>query len=111
MGAADEPAPNWLDLAREYTERWHHQQQIRDAVGKPGLKEPRYFAPVLAAFVHGLARAFREVAAPAGTLVKLTITGDSGGQWLATRNARGWELFVAEGEEPKAEVALDQDDA
>ena len=34
--AGPEPAPVWLDLAREYTERWHHQQQIRDAVGKPG---------------------------------------------------------------------------
>ncbi len=32
-----EPAPIWLDLAREYTERWVHQQQMRDAVGKPGL--------------------------------------------------------------------------
>ncbi len=109
--ASSEPAPNWLDLAREYTERWHHQQQIRDAAGKPGLKEPRYLAPVLAACVHGLPRAFREVAAPEGTLIKLTITGDSGGQWLVAQNAGGWELFVAEGEEPKAEVALDQDDA
>ncbi|HEY6041741.1 MAG TPA: maleylpyruvate isomerase N-terminal domain-containing protein, partial [Anaerolineae bacterium] len=30
-----EPAPVWLDLAREFTERWHHQQHIRDACGKP----------------------------------------------------------------------------
>ena len=30
--AGPEPAPMWLDLAREYTERWHHQQHIRDAV-------------------------------------------------------------------------------
>ena len=30
--AGPEPAPVWLDLAREYTEWWHHQQQIRDAV-------------------------------------------------------------------------------
>src|SRR5438034_563059 len=35
--AGSEPAPVWLDLAREYTEWWHHQQQIRDAVGQPGL--------------------------------------------------------------------------
>ena len=49
-----EPAPVWLDLAREYTERWVHQQQMRDAVGKPGLKQPRYFAPVLAAFMRAL---------------------------------------------------------
>jgi uncharacterized protein (TIGR03083 family) len=35
-----DPAPNWLDVAREYSERWTHQQQIRDAVGRPGLQEP-----------------------------------------------------------------------
>ena len=26
------PHPMWLHVAREYTERWSHQQQIRDAV-------------------------------------------------------------------------------
>ena len=34
--AGPDPAPNWLDVAREYSERWTHQQQIRDAVGSPG---------------------------------------------------------------------------
>ncbi len=43
--AGPDPAPVWLDVAREYAERWLHQQQIRDAVGKPGLKERRAFAP------------------------------------------------------------------
>jgi hypothetical protein len=42
-----DPVPNWLDVARQYTERWTHQQQIRDAVGLPGLKEPAFMAPVL----------------------------------------------------------------
>jgi len=37
--AGPDPAPMWLDTAREYTERWIHQQQIRDAVNKPGLKD------------------------------------------------------------------------
>ena len=26
------PHPMWLHVAREYTERWSHHQQIRDAV-------------------------------------------------------------------------------
>ena len=29
------PAPVWLDVAREYSEYWVHQQQIRDAVQRP----------------------------------------------------------------------------
>jgi len=61
--AGPDPAPVWLDLAREYTERWHHQQHIRDAVARPGLREPRFFAPVLAAFVHALPVAYRDCGA------------------------------------------------
>jgi hypothetical protein len=30
-----DPAPVWLDVAREYMERYVHQQQIRDATGRP----------------------------------------------------------------------------
>ncbi len=35
--AGETNSVNWFHIAREYTERWHHQQQIRDAVDKPGL--------------------------------------------------------------------------
>ena len=35
--AGHSSSPNWFDIAREYTERWHHQQQIREAVGQPGI--------------------------------------------------------------------------
>jgi hypothetical protein len=58
--AGPDPAPVWLDIAREYTERWVHQQQIRDALGRQGLAEPRYLAPVLATFVHALPYTLRE---------------------------------------------------
>jgi hypothetical protein len=44
--AGEEWSANWFDIAREYTEKWHHQQQIRDAVGRPGLAERRYLHPV-----------------------------------------------------------------
>jgi hypothetical protein len=30
--AGEEKSANWFDTAREFTERWHHQQQIRLAV-------------------------------------------------------------------------------
>ena len=105
-----EPAPVWLDLAREYTERWVHQQQIRDAVGRPGLQEPEWFAPVLAAFVLGLPRALGTAGEP-GETVLLTITGEAGGQWLARRNAEGWVVAPGQGEAPTAAVTLDQDSA
>jgi hypothetical protein len=107
--AGPQPAPVWLDLAREYTERWHHQQHIRDAVGKPGLKQPRYFSPVLAAFVWALPEAFYSVEAPENTAVTLSITGESGGRWSALREQGEWRLYAGAPEHPDSEVTIDQE--
>jgi hypothetical protein len=101
----------WLDVAREYTERWVHQQQIRDALGRPGLKERWYVAPVLAAFVHGLPRALSTVAAPTGTRVRLVIGGPTGGTWLALHTDEAWVLAQDEEGPAAATVTLDQETA
>lgn len=105
-----EAAPAWLDLAREYTERWVHQQQIRDAVARPGLQEPRWFAPVLATFVLGLPRALGTAGKP-GQAVCLTITGEAGGQWVARRGEARWVIRPGSDHAPTASVTLDQDSA
>jgi uncharacterized protein (TIGR03083 family) len=109
--ASEESAPNWLDLAREFTERWHHQQQIRDAVGRPGLTARRYLAPVLATFVHALPRTYRDVSAPEGIVVRLTITGEAGGEWFVARENAAWKLYVEVNSPPAASVTLDSGDA
>src|SRR5207249_520072 len=109
--AGPAPAPIWLDLAREYTERWHHQQQIRDAVGKPGLKEPRFFAPVLETFVRALPVAYRDATSEEGTVVVVTITGRSGSRWALRRERHAWTLSVAASTRPSAEVVIDEETA
>jgi uncharacterized protein (TIGR03083 family) len=109
--AGPDPAPIWLDLAREYTERWHHQQHIRDAVGKPGLKQRRYFAPVLEAFIRALPRAYRDIGATDGTLVAVRVSGESGGQWFLVRDRSDWRLCVEVPDEPDAEVVVSEDAA
>jgi hypothetical protein len=107
--AGPDPAPVWLDVAREYTERWVHQQHIRDAVGRPGLKERRWFAPVLDAFVRGLPRVLEDAPSPDGATLRLVITGDAGGEWVALRQNEEWLLGFAPGIEVDATVELDED--
>ncbi len=107
--AGPDPAPVWLDLAREYTERWHHQQHIRDAVGRPGFTEPEFMSPVLDAFARALPHTYRAVAAPEGTTVTLTVTGAAGGQWTLRRETGGWTLYQGRPAAPDAETILDQD--
>lgn len=109
--AGSEPAPVWLDVAREFTERWHHQQHIREAVGKPGAAEPYFLAPVLAAFVHALPVTYREVDAPRGTSVTLRISGPAGATWTVIREENGWVLFSGAPERPDAALVLPEDTA
>ena len=109
--AGSEPAPVWLDIAREFTERWHHQQHIRDAVGKPGCTQPYFLAPVLAAFVYALPRTYRLVSAAPGTAISLRITGESGGVWSVVREETGWQLFVGEADQPRAGIILPEETA
>ena len=109
--AGPQPAPVWLDLAREYTERWHHQQQIRDAVGKPGLKQRRFFAPVLDTFVRALPYSCRDVRAADGTTLRLSISGESGSEWFLVRAAQHWDLLLDAGVAAAATVVMDQEDA
>ncbi|MEO6196827.1 MAG: hypothetical protein ABIP58_01850, partial [Dehalococcoidia bacterium] len=90
--AGESESPNWFDLAREYTEHWHHQAQIREGAGLPMLYEPRLFAPVLETFVRALPHTFRDVDAADGTHVTLRITGAAGESWSLVRQAGGWHL-------------------
>ncbi len=51
--AGEETSLNWFDTARELTERWHHQQQIRLATDRPGIMTPDLYHPVLDCFLRG----------------------------------------------------------
>lgn len=109
--AGPDAAPVWLDVAREFTERWHHQQHIREAVNQPGCMQAYFLAPVLAAFVHALPRTYRDVDAPEGACITLTITGEAGGTWSVVRYPQGWQLYTGAPEQPHARITLPQDTA
>jgi hypothetical protein len=92
--AGDEPAPQWLDTARELTERWMHHQHICNAVGIfNSLKESEIVHPVLDTFARALPRAYRNVAAPESTVVRLCLIGDGGGYWYLMREDEQWKLY------------------
>ena len=90
--AGEEKSLNWFDTARELTERWHHQQQIRLAANRPGIMTPDLYHPVLACFVRGLPHLYRDVVAPAGTALLVGISGECGGQWFLSRESSAWNL-------------------
>lgn len=104
--AGPDPAPNWLDIAREYMERWVHQQHIRDAVNRPGQREARFSAPVIAASMHALPKALGAHAATVGTSVVVKIEGDAGGEWSVVRDPEAWRLFEGTAQDARTSVVL-----
>jgi uncharacterized protein (TIGR03083 family) len=85
----------WFDNARELTERWHHQEQIRLATSRPSIMIPALYHPVLETFMRGLPYTYRDVTAPLGTAVLVEVTGDCGGRWCLVNSGAGW-IFVDE---------------
>jgi uncharacterized protein (TIGR03083 family) len=90
--AGEDRSLNWFEMAREYTERWHHQQQIRLAVDRPGIMERELYFPVLDTFMRALPFRYRKVAANDGSLIRFRITGEAGGTWFLIRSDGKWEL-------------------
>jgi len=90
--AGEDMSLNWFDTARELTERWHHQQQIRHATNRPGIMTPNLYHPVLDCFMRGLPHLYRNVNAPAGTVLLLEISGECGGRWFLSKGAGKWNF-------------------
>jgi uncharacterized protein (TIGR03083 family) len=107
--AGPDSAPVWFDIAREFTERWHHQQQIRDATDRPPLYDPYFLSPVLDTFVRALPYNFRHAVATAGTVVRFEISGAAGGVWFLHRTEKAWTLALDAEAEPATDVVLPQD--
>lgn len=107
----DQPAPVWLDVAREFTEFWVHQQQIRDAVAQPGAREPKVLGAVVDTLVRSLPRALAATSAGLGTAVTLTveITQDIRITWTASKDDRGWRLERQTHPLPAAHIGMDAD--
>lgn len=92
--AGEDVSCNWFDTAREFTERWHHQQQIRLAVGapSPGIMTRELYFPVLDCFLRALPHAYANATAPPDTVLAFAIAGDCGGTWYLRRDADRWRL-------------------
>jgi uncharacterized protein (TIGR03083 family) len=96
------PAPVWLDVAREYTEYWVHQQQVRDAVGRPGADDERLTAAVTDTFLRALPRARRHLSPDPGTCLQVQVSGPGGGSWTARRQDSTWAVDHGSSTQPAA---------
>jgi uncharacterized protein (TIGR03083 family) len=90
--AGEWQSPNWFDIAREYSEKWHHQQQLRDATGRSPLYEPELLVPALETFARGLPFAYRSLAATEGTAIVICVRSPADIAWTLRRTGESWSL-------------------
>jgi uncharacterized protein (TIGR03083 family) len=107
--AGEEESANWFDTAREFTERWHHQQQIRLAVNQPGIMTREFYHPVLDTFMRGLPHAYRNVPARTGAQALFHISGECGGTWRLLRKESAWALIASPAGEVVSETIIPQE--
>jgi hypothetical protein len=109
--AGEQVSANWFDIGREFTELWHHQEQVRMAVGADSLPDARYLHAVIDIAVRGLPHAYRRVVAEPNQTVVVDVTGAAGGQWTLVRESDRWTLMRGEPSSETARIRLDENAA
>jgi uncharacterized protein (TIGR03083 family) len=107
--AGDTQSANWFDIAREYTEKWLHQQHIREAVNQPGLITRQWLFPVFDTFMRALPHTYDTLEAPESTVISFSIVGEAGGNWSLLRQNSVWVLFSGLASGAASSVYLEQD--
>lgn len=108
--AGEDESLNWMHIAREYTEKFIHQQQIRDTLGDHTLMSREYFFPYINISMLALPYTFRNVEATEGTAVKVIVESEAGGSWNLIRQAGHWELTQT-AVDPNATITIAAPDA
>lgn len=107
--AGEMASPCWFDIGREFTEQWHHQRQIREAVSAPPMPESLWLRATLLIALRGLPHAYRAHDAGDGATLALHLTGD-GGVDVALQRANGaWQLLSGTPAAPSARVSAPAD--
>jgi hypothetical protein len=110
--AGEEESQNWFDIAREYTEKWHHQMQIRIALNRPLLMDVKYTQPLYDTFMLGLPHLYRDMTDfPLRETIQITITGKLNKNWILVRQTDKWVLMNDLAHEAKTKVVFSEDDA
>jgi uncharacterized protein (TIGR03083 family) len=108
--AGEQESQNWFHIARDYTEKWHHQQQIRAAVGQEeALYAGELFHPYLETSMRALPYHYRNVKEPAGTVIKFVVRGEIDYAWFLYSDGETWELQQATDLTPASEITMSKE--
>lgn len=108
--AGESESYNWFNIAREYTEKWHHQQQIRHATGHmaPLFAEHLYF-PYLETSFRALPFHFHHIKAQENESIRVIVRGESDWSWTLIYSQEAWRFDPDPEKEAMTIVRIDGD--
>lgn len=107
--AGENESTNRFHIAREYTEKWHHQQQIRCAVGDGFfLLKKKWFMPYLETSLCALPYHYRTIRANEGDVIRFTFIGDTEKSWHLVYH-KTWQFTDDIQSNPQCEIRIPDD--
>ena len=104
--AGENESKNWFHIAREYTEKWHHQQQIRLAIGADKiLLEDEFYIPYLDTSIRALPYHYRDTIGTEGDLIQFIFSGKTDKSWYLKYSEK-WELYTEINEKTNCQVII-----
>ncbi len=104
--AGESESKNWFHIAREYTEKWHHQEQIRYALGDDReLLKTLWYLPYLDTSVRALPYHYRAIEGTPGDLIRFVFLGEIEKHWFLQYET-GWTLYTQVEATPTCEVHI-----
>jgi uncharacterized protein (TIGR03083 family) len=104
--AGESVSTNTFHIAREYTEKWHHQQQIRMAIGNTEvLYLDTYYVPYLETSMRALPYHYRNVPGNPGDTLQIIVFGQSEKSWILSFSNH-WEVVEKTEDTPDCVVRI-----
>ncbi len=105
--AGETESQNWFHIAREYTEKWHHQQQIRLAVGKEEiLLSKEFYNPFLQTSMRALPFHYSELKGQEGEVIQVTVEGEPNWNWWIVYISDSWKRIDNPTKSPVTKVSI-----
>lgn len=109
--AGHKSSPVWFDIAREYSEKWYHQQQIRAVTARDLLTGEKWIDPLINTFMRGMPWAYDKHAPECepGTEVQITISDEFIQLWVLYKDEDSWQLYLGKAGNPVSTIQAKAD--
>ncbi|MFC3417849.1 maleylpyruvate isomerase N-terminal domain-containing protein [Algoriphagus hitonicola] len=109
--AGEEESLNWFHVAREYTEKWHHTQQLLEALDQSDrrLLAKEFYLPYLETSMRALPHHFASLVAVDQTLIQVELKGEFSAIWWLNKTEDKWGLLPFSKQKPTSILTVSDD--